>query len=163
MAKSATVSRPSFTSILDTPVSSVERPKPMPVGQYVWIVQGQPKFDKSSKKQTDFVEFTLKCSEALDTVDSDQLDEWLTKKDGTKSKLADATKTLTFYLTESALWRLKDFLTHCGVAEEDTDESLKQLIAETAGCQVIGTIRHEPFQSGDGIRAVISSTAPVEA
>lgn len=162
MAKSATVSRPNFSSILDTPVSSAERPKPMPVGQYIWIVQGQPKFDKSSKKQTEYVEFTLKASEALDTVDPDALDEWLTKKDGTKSRLQDATKTLTFYLTEGAKYRLMDFLIHCGVANEDSEESFKQLIPETAGCQIIGTIRHEPFQSGDGIRAVIGSTAPVE-
>lgn len=161
MAKAASLSRPSFSSILDTPASEIERPKPMPPGQYIWAVQGQPKFDKSSKKQTDFVEFTLKCLEAMDTVDSDDLDKWLTKKDGSKIKLTEVTKTITFYLTESALWRLKDFLAHCGLGE-DSDESLKQLIAETAGCQVIGTIRHEPFQSGDGIRATIGATAPVE-
>jgi hypothetical protein len=37
-------------------------------------VQGQPKIDKSSKKQTEYVQYTLKPIEALDDVDADALD-----------------------------------------------------------------------------------------
>lgn len=160
MAKAA-IARPNFGSVLDKPAGEVERPRPMPVGQYVWIVQGQPKFDKSSKKQTEYVEFTLKCVEALDTVDADELEDWLTSKDGTKRKLGDATQRLTFYLTEGALWRLKDFLAHCGLDVEG-DASLRQLIPETTGCQVIGTIAHESSDDGTAVFGRVRSTAPVE-
>lgn len=157
MAKAATAT---FSSILDTPSSEVERPRPMPVGEYVCVVQGQPRFDKSAKKQTEFVEFTLKFIEAQDTVDSDALGEWLTKKDGSKDRLADRTTKTTYYLTENSLWRLNDFLDHCEAGDEDM--SLRQRIAETPGKQIIVTVKHEASQDGSAVFARVGATAPVE-
>ena len=72
MAKPQT--KPQFASVLDMPASDIERPKPLPVGSYVCVVQGQPRIDKSAKKQTEFVEYTLKLLEALDDVDADGLE-----------------------------------------------------------------------------------------
>lgn len=157
MAKSAVV--PSFTSILDTPSDQVERPKPMPVGQYVCIVQGQPRFDKSTKKQTEFVEFLLKFNEALE-VDEDALNEWLVKPDGSSKNLAEQTIKATYYLTETALWRLNDFLDHCGAG--DKSMSIRQRIAETPGCGVVVTIKHEASQDGSAVFARVADTAAVE-
>lgn len=151
--------QPTFASILDTPSEQVERPKPMPVGQYVAIVQGQPRFDKSSKKQTEFVEFTLKFNEAVE-VDEEALDTWLEKPDGSGRKnLADQTIKSTYYLTESSLWRLNDFLEHCGAG--DKSMSIRQRIAETPGCSVMVTIKHEAAQDGSAVFARVADTAPV--
>lgn len=162
MAKTATQStRPVFASVLDTPANLIEPPKAMPVGQYIFIVQGQPTEGKSRQKQTPFLEFTLKANEALDTVDSDQLEEWLTAKDGSKKRLQDATMKIQFYLTEGAGYRLNDFIGHCGV-DNDSDASLRQLVPETAGCQVIGTVKHRFNDEGTVAFAYIDSTAPVE-
>lgn len=141
----------SFASILDTPSSEIERPKPLPVGEYVCVVQGQPRFDKSSKKQTEFVEFTLKILEALETVDVDALEEM--------GGIKDKTIKATYYITETALWRLKDFLDHCNAGDED--ESLRQRIDQTPGCQVIVTIKHEASDDGQSVFGRVGGTASV--
>lgn len=150
MAKAATA--PTFGSILDTSSSEIERPKPLPVGAYVTVVQGQPRMDKSTKKGTEFVEFTLKVLEPLDDVDEDALKE--------VGGIKDKTIRATYYLTEGAVWRLKDFLDHCGAGDED--ESLRQRIADTQGKQVIAHIRHEASEDGSSVFARLRNTAPVE-
>jgi hypothetical protein len=165
MAKTATASAPHFASVLDTPVGDIERPKPLPPGQYVCVVQGQPRIDKSAKKQTEFSEYTLKLLEAMDTVDEEALTTYLTNKDGSKKRLQDVTTKVTFYHTENSVYRLKDFLRHCGLDIDDAESegtSLRQLIAEVPGRQVIATITHEASQRGDGVYATVSDTAPVE-
>lgn len=172
MAKQATATAPnrgSFSDILKTKASDVERPEAMPVGDYVVVVTGQPRQDKSAKKQTPFVEFTYKILEAMESVDEEQLDEWLTNKKGEKKKLNECTIRDTYYLVEKALYRLTDMLVACGVAEADeegniiTDKSLEQLIGETPGCQLIVTMRHESFQDGSGVNAKVGGVAAVEA
>jgi hypothetical protein len=149
----------SFASILDTPSSDIERPKPMPVGQYVVIVQGQYREDKSSKKQTPFVEFVLKFIQPLDTVDEDALDAWLTAKDGTKKNLADQSIKNTYYLTDSAMWRLTDFLDHCGAGDEDM--TVRQRLSETPGKELVITIKHEASDDGSSVFARVGNTAAV--
>ena len=64
---------PNFGALLDKPASEIERPKPLPQGGYICTVKGLPKFDKSSKKQTEFVEFTLQPVEAMEDVDQEAL------------------------------------------------------------------------------------------
>src|SRR4051812_25646574 len=96
----------SFGAILDRAPTEVDRPKPLPQGSYTCIVKGTPRFDKSSKKQTEFVEFTLAVQAAGEDVDEDSLKEWMTKSDGTARRLQDATIRATYYITEDALWRL---------------------------------------------------------
>lgn len=70
-----------FVSILDQQVNDTDLTiKNLPPGSYVATVQGY-KLDKSSKKQTEFVEFTMKIVEAQNDVDEDALDEYLTNAD----------------------------------------------------------------------------------
>jgi hypothetical protein len=162
MAKAA---QKTFQSILDMPVSEVERPKPIPAGSYVCLVQGQPRLDKSAKKQTDFCEFTLKFLEPMNDVDEDALLAFLTNRDGSKKKLADITKTVTFYLTEASIYRLKDFLGHCGIDIEQAEAdgaSLAQLIAEAPGQQVVAHVTHSPSDDGTAVYANIKSTSTVQ-
>lgn len=152
--------RGSFASVLDTKVEDIERPKAMPVGQYVFMVKGQPEFIESREKKTPGVKFTLNVIQAIEeTVDLDALTEWQTKKDGTTKNLQEATQSITFWLTEGSAWGVKDFIRHCGV--DDTDMTLRQAIAETPGCQVIGTVKHRSSEDGTATFAYIDSTAPV--
>lgn len=153
--------RPNFGSLLDKAPSEIERPKPGPEGSYLWVVQGLPRMDKSSKKQTEFVEFTIKCVAAGDDVDPDALDLFLTMPDGTKKPLGDFVQKATFYLTESSLWRLKDFLKHCGIDLDET-ESLRQAIEETPNCQVVGYVKHESSQDGESVFARVDKFASAE-
>lgn len=150
---------PQLSSILDRQGTEIERPKPLPVGTYRVIVVGAPRFDKSTKKGTDFVEFTLKYISAEEDVDEDDLKHALTKPSGESVALNEKTNKVTFYLTEDAAWRLKDFLKHCGVYNED--QSLRQMIAQTTNCEVLATVKHTPSDDGEAIYANISKTAAV--
>ena len=145
----------SFSSILDKPSSEIERPKPAPVGTYTVLIQGQPRFDKSSKKQTPFVEFALQYLAAGEDVDEDSLTDWLAGK-----KLKDMSIKSTYYLTDSAAWRLVEFLDHCGAGDEDMTP--RQRIAETPGKQVVISIGHEASDDGTAIFARVKGTAAAE-
>jgi hypothetical protein len=149
MAKQAQAT--SFSSILDRAPSEIEKPKPLPQGSYITQIVGQPRFDQSTKKKTDFVEFTHKLLQAQDDVDEDELKAL----GGVKDKVMKN----TFYLTESAAWRLKEFLEHCGIDEAD---SLREMIEETPGKQVGVFINHEASQDGTSIFARVGKTFVVE-
>jgi len=143
---------PNFGSLLDKAPSEIDKPKPLPEGQYLWVVQGLPRYDKSSKKQTEFVEFTLKALQVGADVDQDELEAM--------GGIADKTTRATFYLTEGSLWRLKEFLIHCGVEEMD---SLREMVEEAQNCQVVGYIKHEASNDGESFFARLSKTASADA
>ena len=121
MAKAAQAQ--SFSSILDRAPSEIEKPKPLPTGSYVTLLVGQPRIDKSTKKQTEYREFTHKILSAGEDVDEDDLKAYLGGK-----KLTDVLMKNTYYITEGAVWRLKEFLEHCGIEE---GESLREMVEET--------------------------------
>ncbi|MDE2105564.1 MAG: hypothetical protein KGL39_50525 [Patescibacteria group bacterium] len=141
-----------FADILDMPATEIERPKPIPTGTYIAMVQGMPRFDKSAKKQTPFYEFTLKLLEAQDDVDADAL--------SAMGGIADKTMRLTFYITEASVWRLKEFLETLGI---DLDGStLRAGVEEAPGKQCGIYVRHVPNQDGTGFFAEIGKTLRVE-
>ena len=142
---------PNFGALLDKPASDVERPKPLPQGSYHCVVKGLPRFDKSSKKFTEFVEFTLQPTAAGEDVDEEDL--------AAMGGIANKTIRATYYITEDALWRLKDFLSHCGIEE---DGSLRNMIDQTPNCEVIAFIKHRASEDGQSVFAELAKTAPVE-
>ena len=146
---------PNFGAILDTPSAAIDKPKPLPVGTYLCSVKGQPKFDVSSQKKTEYTEFTLQILQAHEDVDHEALQECLKGK-----ALSEKTIKATYYLTEDAIWRLKEFLDHCGI-EDGEGISLRQRIGGAAGCQVWATIKHEPSNDGTSIFAKLGATAAV--
>lgn len=142
----------SFSSILDKPASEVERPKPLPVGTYLCVVKGLPRFDKSTKKGTDFVEFTMQIVQPYDDVDQEALEAM----GGFQGKTIKS----TYYITDDALWRLKKFIEDCGI---DTEEgSIRQLIEQTPNCQVAVTIKHTASEDGTTVYANVGGTAQVQ-
>lgn len=154
MAKAATATnRPNFGSLLDTQADEIEKPKPRPEGSYLWVIKGMPRFDKSSKKQTEFVEFTLACQAAGEDVDADALAE--------AGGIEDYTTRATYYLTEGSIWRLKEFLEHCGVEVEG--RTLREALDDTPNCTVGGYIRHEASQDGESIFARLGKTFTADA
>ena len=157
MAKSATQTKPNFGSVLDMPAQDAERPPTLPRGYYTCIVQSYRE-DKSSQKQTAFTEFSLKVIEPWEKngeqmVDVDELEEF--------GEVRDSVISTRFFHTEKSIYRLKEFLEHCGVDLSD-GKSFKQAIPEAVNCQVIAHIVHEPWQQGEGVSARVRSTAPVE-
>ncbi len=154
------MSNPDFAGILNRQSGDVERPKPLPIGEYLFKIKGLPNFDKSSKKGTPYVEFTCIPVQEQDSVDADDLAEALTRKTG-KKQLSDMVQKLTFYLTDDALFRLKEFMVN-DLNIEEGDKTLQAMIDETANAEFIGTIKHTPTNDGKGTFANIGSTAPVE-
>lgn len=150
----------SFSSILDRPATDFDRPPPLPVGQYLTVIAGLPRKDKSSKKGTDYVEFALKFIIAVDgddgqpTVDPDALAEY-----EQLCKLADTTRNLTFYITEKSGYRFREFL------EDDLEidlngKTLWEAAQEAVNSQVIVSIRQKPRDDGKGMFDEIAATAP---
>lgn len=148
MAKAA-----QFSDILDTPSSDVERPKPLPQGSYLCVVKGLPRHDVSSQKKTPFVEFTLQPLEAREDVYADDLEAM--------GGIADKTIRATYYLTNESVFRLKDFLDHCGAGDDTM--TLRDRIDEAPNCQVVAFVKHRASQDGQSIYAELAKTAPVEA
>src|SRR6266566_2061794 len=144
-----------LSSILDRQTGDAERPKPLPVGTYRAIVVGAPRFDKSSKKGTDFVEFTIKFLSAEEDVDQDDLATALTKKSGETVPLSAKTSRLTFYLTEDAVYRFDEFVKQCGLDIEDNPMSRRQAAAEVQNCEVLVHLKHTPSDDGENVYANI--------
>ena len=149
---------PNFASVLDKPATEISRPKPLPAGTYLAVVEGLPRYDKSTKKQTDFVEFSLRISAAADDVDQEELSEvGLTLKDGTPRSMK-----ATYYITEDAAWRLKKFLEDLGFDFDAEGISLRDACEASSNREVYITVGHEPSQDGQAIFARITGTAKVE-
>lgn len=144
---------PNFSSILDEAPSEVDRPKPLPVGTYTTIVQGLPRFDKSTKKQTEYVEFTHKILAAGDDVDQEEL--------AAMGGIKDKTMKNTYYLTEASKWRLDEFLVNCGI-DLDGESSRREMIEQTPGKQVGIYVTHQASNDGTAVYAQIGKTVGVE-
>lgn len=149
-----------FSDILDKPADQIDRPKPLPVGTYSWMVQGLPRFDKSKEKQTPYYEFLLKCTGALDDVNEEDLQEWAKKADGTMRNLTEFTQKLTFYITEDSVYRLQEFIQHLGI--DGDGKSTRQAIDETPNCECVANIVHVASKDGTSVYANIGKTGPVE-
>lgn len=150
---------PNYASLLDAPASLDDRPKTQPQGSYLCIIKGLARYDKSSKKQTDFAEFTAQVLQAGPDVDEDDLAAWLTKADGSQVPITDKTIKLTYYLTENSIFMLNDFLDHCGT---DDTKIRRERIEDTPNAEVVVYIRHVARQDGQGVRAEVAKTAPAE-
>lgn len=149
----AAVAPPNFGSILDKPSTDSVRPPPAPVGQYVAAVKGLPRRDKSTKKGTDYIEYTFQPLQAVEgTVDEDDLKAY--------GGLKDKEWKLTFYMTEKSAFRHTEFLDN-DLNLEDDGGSHWERAQGTAGCQCIVTIKHEASDDGKSVYSNIASTAPV--
>ena len=142
---------PNFASILDEEPTEIIRPEPLPVGTYTAVV-GMPRYDKSAKKKTDFVEFPLKLINAHDDVDDEALAQALGD-----AKLSDREQRITFYLTEDAAYRLDEFHEHCGI---DLSVAAKRRARNEAVVnQEVGiVIKHTASDDGTRIYANIART-----
>lgn len=163
--RSTTAASPDFTSVLDTPSNEVSRPRPLPQGTFVWQIKGLPRIDKSTRKGTEFSEYTCQAMEACEDVDTEELTASLTKASGEVIPLKDRSNKITFYHTEDALWRLKKFLNDLQIPEEDDEgnvRSIRQRMQDVPGKIFYGHIKHSPSEDGESMFANIDKTAPYE-
>lgn len=143
---------PNFASILDESPTEVSAPQPAPQGTYVFVV-GNPRYDKSSVKGTDFVEFPVRAIAAESDVDEAELEE--------AGGLDAINLRATFYLTEDAVYRLDEFHSHCGIDLED-GTSRRSRNDAVVNAEVRGFVKHEPSKDGTRIFARFNRSLPME-
>lgn len=125
-----------FKSLLSKPADTVERPKPLPAGTYHGMI-GAYKFDESKNKKTPYVRFDLKVHRAGSDVDPEAVNGIdLSKKNLRRD----------YYLTDDALYRLKDLIESCGIST--TGRSFNELIPELLNKQVIIGVTQRPSEDG---------------
>lgn len=140
-----------FADLLNKPADSVERPKPLPQGSYNCVVKGLPEQGESKEKKTPFVNFTLLITSPRDDVDEEAI--------ATMGGVVGKTIPAIFYITENSLFRLTDFLEHCGI--ELAGKSISSAIDESPNSEVVAFIRHEASQDGQSIFGRFSKSAPM--
>lgn len=153
--------QPNFTSILDKPAENLEAPKPIPVGNYLALISGPEVYSKVGANQTDMVSWPVKLIQPQADVDMAALNEALTSKDGTVKSLGDVKQKFDQFLTEASAFMVRDFLANT-LGIDPAGKSLRQMISEALGKQMIVTIKHG-LTKGDNPRvfAQISDTAKV--
>jgi hypothetical protein len=127
------MSTPNFQSILNASPTEVERPKPIPTGTYLCVV-GDCESGESSQKKTPFIKFALKPIDAMADVDATAL----TALGGLEGK----TLSITFYITEAAVYQLDEFHQNCCVDMED-GSSRADRNDLVANAQILATVEHE--------------------
>lgn len=143
-----------FQDILNTRVDDVEKPKPLPVGTYLCMINGAPTIGPIGEKQTLAAKFQLKPLQAQGDIDQQALSEAV----GTKS-LGDRVINHTLFLTGDALWRTKEFLQHAGVHTEG--RTIGESLSDVVNRQLMVKIKHRPAPDGSQIFAEVGSTAAV--
>jgi len=124
-----------FASILNRPVDSAEKPKPLPAGEYMLLINKR-EFGESMQKKTPYVRFHFTIQAPGPDVALDKLAGIDLNK---KSLRSD------FYLTDDSLYRLRKFL------EEDlklpsSGRPFASLIEETVGKNVVASVIQSPSQ-----------------
>lgn len=142
-----------FQDILNRPMDDIEAPVPLPPGTYLCIIDGQPVIAKLGKNETPAATFNLKFMQPGQDVSQQALIDALKGK-----TLPDRTIKHTFWITEDAAWRLKQFLKdHLGIEATNLAEALNQ----SMGRQIYVNIGHRASDDGSQIYMDVKSTAKV--
>lgn len=133
-----------FQNLLSKPVDSVKRPTALPAGTYYARIQGH-KFDESRQQKTPFVKFEFSDLQPGPDIDAAQL------KDGEGNAIDLSKKKLSrdYYLTDDAMYRLREALESLGIKVEG--RSFGECIPETKGMPVQITVTMTPA-TGDNAK-----------
>jgi len=136
-----------FNALLSTKVEETQKPKPMPVGTYVSSIT-RHEFGESKNKKTPYVRFFHKPLSPMPDVDTEALNALPNWQD--KEFRND------FYLTDDAMFRLRDFLEN-SLKMPVAGMTYSEMIPATTGMSCLVKIKHEI--NGEDIFATIESTA----
>lgn len=150
------MSQPNFTSVLDTPMDSIERPKPIPTGVWIGQVVGLPVVrevtTKNGEQQTINVNVKLTSPKQVD--DPDSLTAY-----GDIASARPVQRTFWFSKpspTPEELWAFKQFAKNTLGMNTD-GKSLKAVCAEMQGKQLLVTIGHNTYPDKNTGEMVIGS------
>jgi len=142
----------SFEEILNKPASEIETPKPYPVGSYHCIVSGPPEHIKSSQKGTDGMRFRYKVMRPMEDVD---------QQAAVESQVVGKEIVDDVWVTENSAWRLKDLLVDTLGVSEANGKTVREMLSEAPGKQLIVKIKHQLSDDGKRVFSRVESTARV--
>lgn len=132
---------PNFSHLLNKPADAIKKKKPLPAGTYHGIIMGH-RFDESREKKTPFVEFEIRLQAAGDDISQDDLAAALEGR-----QLQQETRRQSFYLTDDAMWRLKEFMESCNIAS--SGRNLNEMLPETTAKPVLVNLTMTPGRTVD--------------
>jgi hypothetical protein len=135
--------------LMSQPTDTFVKPPPLPAGHYYGEIVGH-KLDKSRQKQTNFVAFEVKINGASEDVEASEVED---------IDFSNIRKTINYYITPGAMWRLRKFLDD--VLGEEEGRSFDERIADTRGVPVLLEITHRP--AGDGSDDVYTDVKTIVA
>lgn len=126
----------SWNELAQTKVGEVKPPALLPIGHYAGLVVGEYETGNSAKKQTPFVTFQVKLTEALGDVDAEELQ-------AIEGDPFEKTRDLTYYLSPNALFMLTEFAQALGCSDQATImEAIEHI--QNSGEPIVVQISHEP-------------------
>ena len=129
----------SFVDILNKPAESIEKPKPLPVGTYLCIINGPHKQREVNDKPV--IDVTYKTVQAQPDVDAEQL-----AAAGGVGKMISQTFFLTNNDGQENTWPLLAFMENA-LGIDKAGKSLVQMLSEIPGKQVLVTVKHAIYVS----------------
>lgn len=152
-----------FKSLLNKKVEDVKKPPVLHPGVYEGVVKGH-KFEEreySKGNPTAVCSFNLQLTGATEDIDPEDLLD----SEGKPIDVSKYRQRYDYSIEESEVWKLKEFLTSCGI--EFSGRSLGECIPDTTNAPVLITIIHKPNNTPGGDPYVnvgrITGTANVSA
>jgi hypothetical protein len=122
-----------FQDILSMPMDDIKPPKPLPIGEYIGLIDGSPEVTQRGKNNNHCVVFPIRLAQPV-RVDQLALTEALDGK-----ALTDVKLNYTLWLTPDSVHRLKSFLVdHLGIEAGNLNEAISQ----APGKQLMVSIGH---------------------
>lgn len=133
-----------FTEILGQQIGSAPKPKPVPAGTYVGVVEGLPKIidvTRKDGKATAYINFRINLTEAGDDVDADELEAMggLTRKDGGARSVSYKAWQDLEADGKGWSWQLDAFLESFGLSASTYTEAFEEL----PGREVVVAVKHD--------------------
>ena len=151
-----------FSSVLDTPMDSIERPKPLPTGTAIAQITGLPTSRDVTTKNGEQETLNINCK-VVSYQQADNPDALSEYGDITSARPLQRTFWFSKPATPEELWAFKQFCKN-SLKIETEGKSMKQVAAEMVGKQLVVTIAQNTYTDKSGEPVVgnqISGTAAV--
>lgn len=134
---------PDFSKLLQKPVTSAERPKPKAAGTYLGVVS-KYEFGESQQKKTPYVRYHISSVAPGPEVDMEEnarngidLAKWSPYKD--------------YFLTDDALYRLREFIESCGISVDGRsfNETIPEVVGKPIQFECVNTTSSKPGKEAE--------------
>lgn len=141
-----------FAALMNKPVEDAVRQPPAPAGTYLAGIVSH-EFGTSTKKGTPYCRFNFQPLAAQDDVDEEALEEV-----GGVEFLSKKRMRYEFYLTDDAMFRLREFLEEA-LGLNCSGRNFDEVVPETANMQVLISVVHTLSDDGKETYANIDTFA----